>query len=73
MFAIRSGDWKLVEGLGSGGFSEPVKYDPKPGEAPGQLFNIKNDPSETVNLYLQKPEIVKMLTQKLDSIKKLSR
>ena len=73
MFAIRSGDWKLVEGLGSGGFSEPVSYDPLPGEAPGQLFNIKNDPSETVDLYLQEPEIVKKMTIKLDSIKNLKR
>lgn len=69
MFAIRSGDWKLVEGRGSGGFSEPVFYDPLPGEALGQLFNIKTDPSETVNLYLEEPEIVKLLTHKLDSIK----
>ena len=73
MFAIRCGDWKLVEGRGSGGFSEPVIYNPLPGEAAGQLFNIKNDPSETTNLYLQEPEMVKMLTHKLDSIKRLNR
>ncbi|MEZ5104998.1 MAG: arylsulfatase [Draconibacterium sp.] len=71
LFAIRYGDWKLIEGRGSGGFSEPVFYDPKPGEAPGQLFNIKDDPSETFDLYQQKTEIVKQLTIKLDSIKHL--
>lgn len=71
-FAVRSGDWKLVEGRGSGGFSEPVFYDPLPGEAPGQLFNLKDDPSETVDLYLQEPEIVKMLSSKLDSIRNLN-
>ena len=73
LFAIRSGDWKLIEGLGSGGFSEPVLIEPKPGEAPGQLFNLKEDPSETVDLYRQEPEIVKKLTLKLDSIKNLNR
>ncbi len=72
VFAIRYGDWKLIEGLGSGGFSEPVSIEPKPGEAPGQLYNLKNDPSETVDLYNQEPEIVKMLTLKLDSIKNLN-
>jgi arylsulfatase A-like enzyme len=72
IFAIRSGDWKLIEGLGSGGFSEPVFYEPKPGEAMGQLYNLKTDPSETVDLYLKVPEIVKNLTLKLDSIKNLN-
>lgn len=73
MFAVRAGDWKLVEGRGSGGFSEPVIYNPLQGEAKGQLFNIKNDPSETVDLYLKEPEIVKMLTHKLDSIKQIEK
>lgn len=73
LFAIRSGDWKLIEGLGSGGFSEPVYIEPKPGEASGQLFNLKDDPSETNDLYLEKPEIVKMLTIKLDSIRNMTR
>ncbi len=72
IFAIRSGDWKLIEGLGSGGFSEPVYYEPMPGEAKGQLYNLENDPGETENLYLLKPEIVELLTQKLDSIKSLN-
>ena len=72
IFAIRYGDWKLIEGRGSGGFSEPVFYDPLPGEATGQLYNLKEDPSETIDLYLDKPEIVKMLTLKLDSIRNVT-
>ncbi len=72
VFAIRSGDWKLIEGRGSGGFSEPVFYDPLPGEATGQLFNLKEDPSEAIDLYLEKPEIVKILTLKLDSIRNVT-
>lgn len=62
LFAVRSGDWKLILGLGSGGFSKPESYQPKTGEAPGQLFNIKDDPSETINLYLQNPDKVKELS-----------
>jgi arylsulfatase A-like enzyme len=73
IFAVRLGDWKLIDGCGSGGFSEPVKYNPLPGEATGQLFNLKNDASETTNLFLQEPEIVKTLMFKLDSIKQLSK
>jgi hypothetical protein len=71
-FDIRSGVWILIEGRCSGGFSDPVSYDPLPGEATGQLFNIKDDPSEAIDLYLDKPEIVKMLTLKLDSIRNLT-
>lgn len=71
VFAIRSGNWKMIDGLGSGGFSEPVSMKALPGEATGQLYNLKNDLSETTDLYQQEPEMVKKLTHKLDSIKRL--
>ncbi len=71
LFAIRKGKWKLIEGRGSGGFSEPVTYDPKPGEPKGQLYDMDADPSETNNLYQDKPEIVKELRRGLDSIKEI--
>ena len=70
IFAIRRGDWKLIEGRGSGGFSEPRVYDPKAGEAIGQLYNLKEDIAETNNLYLEKPEIVAELSALLDEIRK---
>ncbi len=60
-FVVRKGDWKLIEGLGSGGFSKPEKIAPKEGEAPGQLYNVKDDPSETKDVYQEHPEIVKEL------------
>ena len=50
MFAIRKGDWKLIEGRGSGGFSLPRFIDPAPGEPVGQLYNLQDDPQETENL-----------------------
>ena len=68
-FAIRKGDWKLMERQGSGGFSEPVIIETKEGEPIGQLYNLKEDPSETNNLYADKPEIVMELMSELDKIR----
>jgi arylsulfatase A-like enzyme len=61
-FVVRQGDWKLITGLGSGGFSQPERIQPKEGEAPEQLYNLKNDQAETTNVYDQNPEKVKELT-----------
>ena len=70
MFAIRKGNWKLILGRGSGGFSLPRKIKPKPGEAQGQLYDLSKDPSEQRNLYLKHPQVVKSLTALLDGYKK---
>ena len=72
-FAIRQGPWKLEMGLGSHGFSLPKNIVPKPGEATGQLYNISEDSGETNNLWLQRPEIVKRLTELLEKYKKEGR
>jgi arylsulfatase A-like enzyme len=69
MFGIREGDWKLIEGLGSGGFTSPRFEKQVPGGPEYQLYNIKNDPLEQVNLYLQYPEIAKALYSKLQKVK----
>lgn len=66
MFAIREGPWKLIRGLGSGGFSEPRLVEPKPGEPAGQLYHLGRDPGETVNLYMKHPEIVARLETLLE-------
>ncbi len=62
-FAIRKGDWKLIMCSHSGGWSNPK---PESEEAktlpPIQLYNLKNDISETKNMYEKHPEIVKELT-----------
>ncbi len=68
-FAIRQGDWKLIDRRGSGGFSKPNIYEPKEGEVPGQLYNIKTDLGETQNLYAENPEKVKALKDLLDEIR----
>lgn len=67
MFAIRKGDWKLIEGRGSGGFTLPRFIDPAPGEPVGQLYNLAEDPQETQNLYLDHPEIVDELSALLNT------
>lgn len=69
LFAIRKGDWKLIQGRGSGGFSEPRVYDPLPGEPIGQLYNLKNDVRETNNLYESHLEKVTELNRLLKEIK----
>ncbi len=65
-FSIRQRNWKLNIGRGSGGFSAPAEYQPKPGEPAGELFDMAADPAETNNLYQQRPEIVAQLTKLLE-------
>jgi len=66
------GDWKYLDHLGSGGnnYHRPdlllyVVEELAP-DVPGQLYDLKNDPSETKNLYHQHPNIVKRMKAKLD-------
>ncbi|NQT40544.1 MAG: sulfatase-like hydrolase/transferase [Planctomycetes bacterium] len=69
MMTIRRGPWKLITGLGSGGFSQPRSVKPQPGEPPMQLYDLSKDLSETTNLYTQHPEIVKELLAQLRRIR----
>ena len=69
MFAIRKGDWKLIQGLGSGGFTNPRQVTAAEGGPSGQLYNLKDDPQEKTNLWIDKPEIVAELTALLEKYK----
>ena len=63
---IRSGPWKLIAGLGSGGFSKPSRTKPTPDGPNGQLYNLDDDLGETTNLYQANPQVVnKLLREKL--------
>jgi arylsulfatase A-like enzyme len=70
-FAIRQGNWKLLMHQESGGWNyrngeiaiDPPLDDP---EAPGQLYDLSNDPGERKNLYQERPEIVSKLTALLE-------
>ncbi|MCH7920640.1 MAG: sulfatase-like hydrolase/transferase [Planctomycetes bacterium] len=70
---IRSGPWKLITALGSGGFSKPGRIKPTAGGPKGQLYNLVDDRGETNNLYLQRPAIVKRLSDELARIQRSDR
>lgn len=65
LMTVRSDNWKLINGLGSGGFSKPSKRKPAEGEPPGQLYDLAKDPQEQHNVYAQHPDIVEELTELL--------
>ena len=73
MFAVRQGRWKLIEGLGSGGFSEPRRPDGGPGDPPGQLYDMEADPAESRNLWAERPEIVRQLRDTLERVRQTPR
>jgi hypothetical protein len=80
--AIRNGSWKFLDHKGSGGnnynrsgewgmkqFALPEKAP----DAPGQLYNLQDDPGETNNLYFKHPEVVKTLKEQLEKFKQSGR
>ena len=70
---MRSGPWKLITALGSGGFSKPNRVKPAPDGPRGQLYNLDDDLSETTNLYHAKPRIVDTLTRELSRVRENGR
>jgi len=78
--AIRRGPWKLLDHKGSGGNRyagnpklEPWIIEDTAPDAPGQLYNLDDDPGETVNLYLKHPEIAAELKRQLEKYKESGR
>jgi arylsulfatase A len=64
MFSVRQGHWKLIQGLGSGGFSEPqFGYTAMPDAPEGQLYDMAADWREQHNLWGEHPDVVARLTQ----------
>ncbi len=72
-FAIRQGKWKLIVGLGSGGWTQPRTAKPQPGGPRGQLYDMGNDLAEHDNLWMKKPDVVKRLTALLERYKSQGR
>jgi arylsulfatase A-like enzyme len=69
--SIRSGAWKWIEGHEPALFMRPESgFIPAKTEAPGQLFNLADDPRETTNLAAPQPEIVARLQSELARIRK---
>lgn len=65
---VRMGNWKYIDSLGSGGFSQPRKEEPAPGGPTGQLYNLADDPGETNNRFLDQPDITAKLQAELARI-----
>ena len=73
-FALRKGPWKMIPHRGSGGFSVPREIDTaKAGGPEGQLYHMENDPSETKNLWKEKPKLVSELKELLREIQSASK
>lgn len=68
LYALREGDWKFVDGRGSGGFTQPAKVTPGPGEPTGELYHLTEDPREGRNLFAERPEVVARMRQRLQAI-----
>lgn len=68
-FSLRRGNWKLEEGLGSGGFSPPATVESALGGPKGQLYDLAKDPAELNNLYQKRPDIVDSLATLLEKYK----
>lgn len=66
---IRSGRWKLIDGLGSGGFSQPSKVKPGPGDPAGQLYDLETDPAETTNRFADEPQLAERLRAEMHRLR----
>jgi arylsulfatase A-like enzyme len=74
MFSVRQGRWKLILGLGSGGFSSPQRgYSAFPDAPQGQLYDMIDDWREQHNLWNEHPEVVERLTALLDGYRRSGR
>ena len=69
IFAIREGDWKMIERNDTleGENGKVMKTNI---ENQSQLYNLASDPSETKNLWSEKPDVVKHLTEALAKARK---
>lgn len=70
LYGIRSGDWKYIQGLGSGGFTQPTRITPEKTGPTGQLYHLREDPMETDNLFFERPDMVMKLKSEMELILK---
>lgn len=67
--AIKKGDWKYIDCLGSGGFTRPYEMKPVKNGPKGQLYFLRGDSMELNNLYLQKKEKAEELSTLIKQFK----
>ena len=68
VFAIRKGNWKLIDGRGPGSRNYG-EWKSAPGDPPGQLYDIAADIGERNNVYADHPEVVAKLKALLERYK----
>lgn len=66
--AIKKGDWKYIDCLGSAGFTAPARVAPVKNGPVGQLYNMRTDSLESNNLYLREKEKVRELSSLLNKL-----
>lgn len=69
MMSLRIGEWKYINALGSGGFSQPKKVKPKPGQPNGQLYDLSKDRNESKNRIAEESNRAKAMQERLKEIK----
>jgi hypothetical protein len=78
-FQLRQGNWKYINHRGSGGnnyevgFFKTYALPETAGDAPGQLYNLLDDPGETTNLYFKEAEKREGLQKLLEELKSSGR
>ena len=68
--AIKKGDWKYIDCLGSDGFTPPYQLNAVKNGPQGQLYNMREDVMEQNNRYLSEPDKVKELKSDIEKYKK---
>ena len=64
-FCYRQGKWKLILARGSGGWTSPKENQVGKNAPEAQLYDLEADPSETRNLYTEKPDVAARLLNQL--------
>ncbi len=76
-FAIRDTQWLYIDNKTGQCSREPEWFrkhrNVKAHKFPGELFDLKADPQQTINLYAKHPEIVKAMAAKLKAQRKAGR
>jgi hypothetical protein len=67
-FSLRDGRWKLVMGIGSGGFTDVDESRSSASLCDGQLYDLDEDPREEHNIWTVHPEVVERLYLELKTI-----
>jgi len=73
-YAIRQGDWVLINARSGGVSNVPKWYDQannyQTNDQPGELYNLRDDLAQRNNLFVQHPEKVNELKLRLDEIRR---